>query len=135
MSFSTTIDVRFGDCDPAGIVYYPVLFHYCHIAFEELWEPTVGVSYPDLIGKNRIGFPTVHVESDFFYRVAYGEQMELRVWVSKVGTTSVVFEFEGRVDQRLALRSSHTKVCVELDTFEKCVIPAHLSAALRSLTE
>ncbi|MCA1633568.1 MAG: hypothetical protein LC802_07595 [Acidobacteria bacterium] len=35
MSFSTRITVRFGDTDPAGLVYYPNIFHYFHIALEE----------------------------------------------------------------------------------------------------
>lgn len=37
MPFSTRITVRFGDADPAGLVYYPVLFHYCHAAMEEFF--------------------------------------------------------------------------------------------------
>jgi len=37
MSFSTRITVRFGDTDPAGLVYYRNIFHYFHIALEEFF--------------------------------------------------------------------------------------------------
>ena len=45
MPFSTRITVRFGDADPAGLVYYPTFFHYFHIAMEEFFAARCGISY------------------------------------------------------------------------------------------
>ncbi|MBC7911107.1 MAG: acyl-CoA thioesterase, partial [Pyrinomonadaceae bacterium] len=45
MPFSTRIRVRFGDADPAGLVYYPVIFHYFHIALEEFFAACCGITY------------------------------------------------------------------------------------------
>ena len=44
MSYRTRVKVRFGDIDRAGIAYYPNLYHYCHIAFEDFFEEHLGVS-------------------------------------------------------------------------------------------
>ena len=37
MPFTSIQKIRFDDVDGAGIVYYPTLFHYCHVAFEQAW--------------------------------------------------------------------------------------------------
>jgi hypothetical protein len=34
MPFATDITIRFGDCDHAGLFYYPVIFHYLQVAIE-----------------------------------------------------------------------------------------------------
>ena len=63
MPFSAPITVRFGDCDPAGLVYYPVLFHYCHAAMEEFFAARCGKPYARLTQEERLGFPTVNVRA------------------------------------------------------------------------
>jgi 4-hydroxybenzoyl-CoA thioesterase len=131
--FTTEIEVRFGDCDPAGLVYYPTLYHYCHVAFEAAWAGALGTPYPDLVARERLGFPTVHVETDFVSPARYGDVVSMEVSVAKVGTTSVVFRFEGRAEGRVVLRSAHTKVCMNLDTFVKTPIPERHRGALVAL--
>ena len=133
MPFSATIDVRFGDCDPAGIVYFPVLYHYCHVAFEEAWRVAAGVPYPDLVNDERLGFPTVHVETDFVSPARYGDRLEIGVAVGAVGSSSVTFLFEARVGERLVFRSTQVTVCVDLDRIEKRAIPDRLRSALERL--
>lgn len=132
-AFQTSIEVRFGDCDPAGIVYYPTLYHYCHVAFEEAWGGALGVRYADLCQRDRIGFPTVHVETDFRHPARYGDALDFTVWVSRVGATSVVFEFAASAGRIEVLRSSHTKVCTDLDTLTKRAIPDAIRARLEAL--
>src|SRR5215203_646632 len=92
MPFSTLITVRFGDCDPAGLVYYPVLFHYCHAAMEEFFAAHCGVSYARLMSERRLGFPTGNVRAEFFAPFVYGDEASIEVWASNVGRTSVTFE-------------------------------------------
>lgn len=134
MAITTTIDVQFGDCDPAGIVYYPTLFHYCHVAFERAWGDSLGMPYSRLIERERLGYPTVHVETDFLSPARYGDCVTFRVWISKVGTSSVVFEFEASVANRIVLRSTHTKVCTNLDTLTKVEIPDAQRKRMAALT-
>ena len=95
MSWTTRVKVRFGEIDPAGVAYYPNLYHYCHMAFEDFFEEKIGVSYPDLIEKEKIGFPTVRVESYFRRPIRYGDVLEMSVAVTRVGDSSATFEFRG----------------------------------------
>ncbi len=115
-------------------MYFPSLYHYCHVAFEDSWTESFGISYPDLYARDRLGFPTVHVETDFWAPVRYGDVVDFTVWISRVGYSSVVFEFRGHVGSKQVLRSSHTKVCTDLDTMTKRQIPDALRARFEALS-
>jgi len=125
VSYRSQVKVRFGEIDRAGIAYFPNLYHYCHVAFEDFFEEHLGVSYPDLIEKERIGFPTVRVESYFKTPIRYGDVLEISVALTRVGTSSATFEFRAnRVgDRALCFASVHIVVCVEMETFRPVRIP------------
>jgi 4-hydroxybenzoyl-CoA thioesterase len=133
MGYRTTIDVRFGDCDPAGIVYYPVLYHYCHVAFELAWADALGVPYHFLVADRRLGFPTVHVVTGFERPARYGDRVVFDVSVPRIGVSSVDFRFEGSVSEDTILCSVHTKVCTDLTTLESTPIPGDLRSAIEGL--
>jgi 4-hydroxybenzoyl-CoA thioesterase len=125
MAYSTTLTVRFGDVDRAGIVYYPVIFHYLHVAQEDFFAEYVGVPYHRLIEEEGLGFPTVSDSTQFYKPLKYGDSLEVVVYISKVGRSSVTFEFavyNGQSRELLA-RSSETKVAVNMESWEKVDIP------------
>ncbi len=132
MPFSTHITVRFGDCDPAGLVYYPVLFHYCHAAMEEFVAARCGVTYPRLLAQRRLGFPTVNVRAEFFAPLVYGDVAEVEVWASAVGRTSVTFEYRLRraPDRLLCASATHVQVLMNLDERRAVPLPEDLRRAL-----
>jgi 4-hydroxybenzoyl-CoA thioesterase len=134
MAFTANIEVRFGDCDPAGIVYFPMLYHYCHIAFEMTWSGALGVPYPELVRDQRLGFPTVRVETDFASPARYGDTVSIDVSVPRIGNSSVDFLFIGAVGSRRAFRSIHTVVCTALDELTSRPIPEPLRASLAQLS-
>jgi 4-hydroxybenzoyl-CoA thioesterase len=137
MHFSTRINVRFGDCDPAGLVYYPVLFHYCHAAMEEFFAARCGVDYARLVSVERVGFPTVNARAEFFEPLVYGDVAEVEVWVSRVGRTSVTFEYRLRraSDGHLCASATLVQVSINLDERRAVPVPEHLKLAFESSAE
>jgi 4-hydroxybenzoyl-CoA thioesterase len=125
MPFSTHIKVRFGDCDPAGLVYYPVIFHYCHVAMEEFFAERCGIAYHKLMTDERIGFPTVNTQAEFFVPLVYGDEVDVEVSVSRVGQSSATFEYSIRraQDGVLCARSTNIHVSMNLDTRRAVPIP------------
>ncbi len=125
MSFSTRIKVRFGDCDPAGLVYYPVIFHYCHIAMEDFFAERCGIPYHRLMMDERLGFPTVNAQAEFFVPLVYGDEARVEVSVARVGRSSVTFEYSIRraEDSVLCARSTNVHVSMNLDTRRAVPIP------------
>jgi 4-hydroxybenzoyl-CoA thioesterase len=115
MPFPTRIKVRFGDVDPAGLVYYPVIFHYAHIAMEEFFEDKFGISYSELMSRHRIGFPTVNTQSDFFTPLVYGDEVDVKVEVLKIGRTSLTLRYSMIRVSDGTLCSNVTNVHVAMD--------------------
>lgn len=127
MPFRTRIAVRFGDVDHAGIVYYPQFFIYFHEAFEDFFEDN-GHSYPELLNVRRIGFPTVHIESDYQLPLRYGDALDIELSVPKVGDKSAVFRYLGfrHQDGQHACEAKITCACVNMATFKAVSIPDDL---------
>ena len=94
MPFRTQSQVRFGDVDHAGIVYYPQFFIYFHEAFEDFFEHN-GHSYSELLNVRRLGFPTVHIEADYQAPLQYGDALDVEVSVPRVGDSSANFRYVG----------------------------------------
>jgi YbgC/YbaW family acyl-CoA thioester hydrolase len=117
MPFSTRIIVRFGDTDPAGLVYYPNLFHYLHIAMEEFFAARCGISYQTLMADERIGFPTVNAQAEFLLPLVYGDEAVVEVLVSNVGRSSATFDYIIRrsSDNALCVRARLVHVAMNLD--------------------
>lgn len=135
--FSTRVRVRFGDADPAGLVYYPVIFHYLHVAMEEFFAARCGTSYPRLMMDERLGFPTVNVQAEFFVPLVYGDEAEIEVFISRVGRTSATFEYSVKraSDHLLCARATHVQVAMNLDTRRAVPIPDKYRRAFESSKE
>lgn len=129
MPFRTRIAVRFGDVDHAGIVYYPRFFIYFHEAFEDFFDEN-GVKYPRLLDERRIGFPTVHIETDYQLPLRYGDALDIEVSVPRVGRSSAVFRYVGyrHGDGKHACTAEITTVCVDMNTWQSREIPDDLRA-------
>jgi YbgC/YbaW family acyl-CoA thioester hydrolase len=135
--YTTNLRVRFGDVDRAGIVYYPQIFHYLHLAQEDFFAGYVGTPYDRLIEDERIGFPTVSDSTDFLGVLKYGDLLEINVFVSQVGNSSATFEFRVRRqgEEEVLVRSSQVKVAVDMDTWRKVEIPDGYRAAFLKCRE
>jgi 4-hydroxybenzoyl-CoA thioesterase len=64
MSHRFKLDLRFGDFDSAGIVYFPRYLHYCHVGMEEYFAAVIGTTYPTLLAEQRLGLSLVRSECE-----------------------------------------------------------------------
>lgn len=126
MAFRTPLTVRFGDVDPAGIVYYPRFLHYCHLAMEELFRAGLGRPYPEILDQERFGFPAVHLEVDFRRPLRYGDEIEVEVRVVRLGNTSATWRYRVfRRGETEALAEARVVTAgVDLDSFRPRPVPA-----------
>ncbi|MBL8973518.1 MAG: acyl-CoA thioesterase, partial [Myxococcales bacterium] len=85
--------VRFGDCDPAGIVYFPRFFDFVHDAMETWFSAALGLSYAQVVIGRKIGFPAVHSEADFKVPCAFGESIAVELRVAKLGRSSIGLDY------------------------------------------
>ncbi|MGH9762120.1 MAG: acyl-CoA thioesterase, partial [Blastocatellia bacterium] len=80
------------------------------------------------------GFPAVADSSSYLRPMKYGDILEIKVYVSRVGTTSVTLEFEvaRKETGELLARSTQTRVTVNMDTWEPISIPDRYRERLAS---
>lgn len=132
MPYTTTIIVRFGDVDSAGIVYYPRYPHYLHIGMERFFSDVVGIDYAELVTERQYGLPTVRLEVDYKKPLRYGDRIEMSIAIGKVGTTSVewLYELRRQSDGELCATARTVTVSTNLAELQKLPIPDWLRQAL-----
>ncbi len=137
MMFKSQQKIRFGDIDRAGIVYYPRFFHYFHVALEEFYTSELKIDFHTVIDKHRIGFPVVHLETDFSRPFNYGDDIEVEVSVLQIGNTSLHYQYRAfKKDQKTAhIVGRQITVCMDMDTFKKKPIPEWLRQRLAATLE
>lgn len=136
--------VRFGDCDPAGIVYYPRFLHFFHEAMETWFLEALDYPYDEVILGRQIGFPSVHCHADFRVPCKMGDVIAVELRVAKLGRSSIHFDYRVRAfddppDDDAAVRLTGGTVCVVMDldpssaTFRRSLpIPAELRARIEA---
>jgi 4-hydroxybenzoyl-CoA thioesterase len=80
--------VEWGDCDPAGIVYYPSYFRWCDQATYRLFQ-AAGLRRDDVSsGQWTEGTPLVAAECTFRRPSQHGEKLTIESRVEKLGRSS-----------------------------------------------
>ncbi|MHC4550067.1 MAG: acyl-CoA thioesterase [Planctomycetota bacterium] len=133
--FVTSYVVRFADVDNAGIFYYPRFFHAFHVAFEKWWAEGVGRPYHLVLNEDKVGFPAVHIECDFNRPVTFGDPMEIRVSVRRIGRRSVTFRYEvaHRETEEVHCAADITKAIVDMESWRPVEPPPAIRRALESI--
>ena len=102
--------VRFGECDPAGVVYYPVFFHWFHEVMEEWFERCLDIGYADCI--REYGFPAKETNAEFFRPCAVGEHLELRMSLGTLSSRSFRMDIEVWGNEKKKAVGSVVCVCI-----------------------
>jgi len=123
--------VRFSDCDPAGIVFYPQYFVMFNGLVEDWVDEGLVVGYRHLVIERRVGLPTVRLEADFRAVSRMGDRIALCLAVERLGGRSLALNLrcEGlEGDLRMSVRQ--VLVTTSLDTHKAIDIPADLRTAI-----
>lgn len=129
--FSTGRRIRFSDCDPAGIVFYPQYFVLFNGAMED-WVDAIGIGFGNLVAKRRIGLPSVRIEADFQAVSRMGDRVNLVLDVERVGEKSITLAWRCIAADTGEVRMAMKQVVVttSLDTHKAVPVPADLRAAI-----
>ena len=135
MPFHAQVKVRFADVDAAGIAFYPRIFKMLHVAFEDLIEERLGIPYADVIGKDHVGFPTVHLECDFKAPLRFGEVADIEISVVRLGekSTTLRYRVTSQSSGLLCVDAKATIVTVRVDGNSPLVTPEKYRALFASM--
>ena len=127
-SHTHRIRVRYGECDPQGVVFNAHYFAYFDIALTELWREVAG-SYGAMM---EAGVDLQVVEATARYRAParFDDEIDVTIEVARLGTTSMVTSLAIRRGETLLVEGELAHVFVDAAALTKVPIPERLRTAL-----
>lgn len=129
MPFTTTRRLEFSDCDPSGIAFFPMYFRHLVGVLEEFFAE-LGAPWPALMREQKIGTPTVSLNTDFVSPAFHGEVLTFSVFVEHVGRSSLKLRHDVSCGERMLWRAEHTLVATSLETHRSMKWPDSIHQAL-----
>jgi len=131
MQTTQIFDITFGDCDPAGIVFYPNAFRWMDAVFHTFLRSAGG--HQALCQKlSSIGLGLVDASARFRHPMHDGDRLNLRISEAKWSQRSLTLNYEGTVDGRRAFEGNEVR-CLFIQS-ETGIVAGDL-APLRALLE
>ena len=84
--------VRFSDCHPAGMVFYPQYFIMLNGLVEYWFTDGLQVSYAGFLGERRLGLPMASLQCDFKRPSRMGDTIALQLRLLRVGRRSLTLD-------------------------------------------
>ena len=88
ITFSRELTVAWGESDPFGLVYYPMMFTWFNETEHELLR-NLGFGTKDLIENHRTAFVMGDVHFRFIGPAAYGDRVRTTMQLAKLGGSTV----------------------------------------------
>jgi len=135
MAFETMRRLRFGDCDPSGIAYFPAYMDMLVGVTEDLFE-AIGWPWPRLAREWRITTPTVRLEVTFARPGFEGDRLAFRCRIGGIGNSSLDLSHEisavhalWRAEQRLVAVATDTRRPLGWPDPVRAALAQHLDTA------
>ncbi|MDC7784704.1 thioesterase family protein [Rhodoplanes sp. TEM] len=134
MAFTISRRLGFGDCDPAGIAFYPAYMRLLVDVTEAMFGD-FGAPWPAMVRDRRLGVPTVKLDVDFTAPAFHGETLDFAVGVAALGRSSVDLRHRVAVGDRTVWTARQVLVATSLDTHRAVAWPDDIRAGLAAHLE
>jgi len=112
--FVHELRVRYGECDPQGIVFNANYLLYFDVAFTEMWRAAVG-PWQDMVTS---GIDAVVAEAGLHFRAParFDDELELLAQVKRLGRSTITTGIDVVRDGELLVAGELRHVCVSAPT-------------------
>ena len=130
-----TVRVAWGDCDPAGIVYYPRYFEWFDASTILLFEKATGMTKIRMLEKyGGAGLALLEARAVFKIASQYGEDLEIETQVTEFRRSSFFVRHKVMKGGTLALEGFETRLWTVRDPahparLKSAFLPAEVRAA------
>jgi 4-hydroxybenzoyl-CoA thioesterase len=138
-SNTRTTRIEWGDCDPAGIIYYVRYFEIFDVSTTMLFERVIGMKKIQYLkAYNFLGHPVAETRARFRVPTRFGDEVRIETQVVSVGRSSVKLEHRLFLGDTLASEGSETRVWAVRDPnnperVKSEPIPAEIAERLRNV--
>jgi YbgC/YbaW family acyl-CoA thioester hydrolase len=90
-----------------------------------MFEQGFGMTYPNVIDGEHVGFPSVKTEAEYRSPARFGDVLKIHITCSRLGSRSVTLHYRAyrQKDGVLCTEAQVTTACVDMRTFTSQVIP------------
>jgi acyl-CoA thioester hydrolase len=127
--FIHPLRVRYGECDPQGIVFNANYLLYFDVAFTEMWREAIG-PWQEMVER---GVDAVVADAKISFRAParFDDELELVVQVQWIGRTSLTTTIDVLRKDELLVAGELRHVCVSTDTWAKTDLPGWVRDGLQ----
>ena len=127
--FSATRPLRFGDCDPSGIAYYPSYLKIMDSVVEDFFA-ALGAPRNRMINVMKMGTPTVTLDLAFRKPGFHGDELTFEIRVEALGRSSLDLAHSVSAHGDILWTARQRLVATSLETHKSCAWPVELRTAL-----
>jgi acyl-CoA thioester hydrolase len=131
--FVHELRVRYGECDPQGIVFNANYLLYFDVAVTELWRTAVG-PWQEMVDR---GVDIVVAEANLTFRAParFDDLLELRAHVLRLGDTAITTQIDVTRGEELLVSGRIRQVCVSTETWSKTEVPEWIRSGLQAFAD
>ncbi len=110
------VRIVWGDCDPAGIVYYPRYFDMFDTSTTALFERALGMTKFQFVkAYDLLGYPMVDTRARFLVPTRYGDDVVIETVITEIRRSSFDVRHRLTKEGTLAVEGFETRVWVVRD--------------------
>ena len=128
MAFRHRLRVRYGECDPQGIVFNANYLLYFDVAFTELWREGIG-PWQEMTGR---GYDAVVGEARLAFRAParFDDELDLALTIARLGRSSIATGVEILRRDELLVEGELRHVVVSAQTWRPVPMPDWIRTGL-----
>src|SRR3954453_23885372 len=130
--FVHELRVRYGECDPQGIVFNANYLLYFDVAFTELWRAGIG-PWRDM---TEHGYDAVVAEARLAFKAParFDDEVTLALRIARLGRSSIATEVRILRDDELLVEGELRHVVVSAQTWKPVEMPGWIRSGLEPFT-
>jgi acyl-CoA thioester hydrolase len=126
--FFHELRVRYGECDPQGIVFNANYLLYADVGFTELWREAVG-PWQEMVSEG-VDAVVAHADLDFRAPARFDDELRLGARILRLGRTAITTEIDVLRGEELLVAIKLRHVCVSTETWRKTEVPERIRTGL-----
>jgi acyl-CoA thioester hydrolase len=129
-SHTHRVRVRYGECDPSGVVFNAQYFAYFDIALTELWRVVAG-GYGAMMEEG-VDLQVVEATARYKAPARFDDEIDVTIEVTGLGTTSMLTTYAIHRDGTLLVEGDMAYVFVHASELTKIPVPERFRTAFGS---
>jgi acyl-CoA thioester hydrolase len=127
-AFVHRLRVRYGECDPQGVVFNANYVMYFDVALTELWREAIG-PYGDMI-EGGTDLVVAEATARYLAPAGFDDELDVEVLIARLGVTGMTMALSVRRGSALVVEGEMRHVFVDPVTKEKKPIPEDIRRGL-----